>query len=177
MELRDTDMTASAESDELHGTFQPSSEEHDGEALGELSPSAEDSPTAADSFEDTASSDEEKPEKTDTAAYFDSLMAEDLRALKAEFPALHKLGSITELDNPKRYAQLRDLGLSPSEAYRASTARGISPDTRAHLTSAAPKFASTPRGMMSDAELSAARDIFDGMSDSEIKRLHKRVTS
>ncbi len=119
----------------------------------------------------------DKTDDGDTGAYFESLMADDLAALKAEFPALEGVGSIIELEDPRRYAQLRDLGLTPSEAYRASTSTHRRQDTRAHLTSTVPKFANAPRGKMSDAELAAARELFSGMSDSEIRRLHKKVTA
>lgn len=105
-----------------------------------------------------------------------SLIAEDIAALKAEFPELVGITDITELNNPLRYAALRDLGLSPAEAYMA-TAKRRTQDTRSHLKSAHGKGASASVTMMSQLELRTARDLFPGMSDSEIQRLYKRVTN
>lgn len=106
---------------------------------------------------------------------YESLINEDIATLKNEFPELRNLSDITELENPIRYAALRDLGLSPKEAYMATTHR-ITPDTRAHIRSIKCKNASASAGMMSQTELATARDLFPDMSDSELQRLYKRVT-
>ena len=83
--------------------------------------------------------------------------------------------SITELNNPLRYAALRDLGLSPIEAYMA-TAKRRTQDTRSHLKSAHGRSAAAPAGMMSQYELASARELFPGMSDADLQRLYKKVT-
>ena len=106
---------------------------------------------------------------------YEALIAEDIASLKAEFPELSELNSITELNNPLRYAALRDLGLTAAEAYMA-TAKRRAPDNRAHLKSAHGRSAAAPVGMMSQLELATARDLFPGRSDAELQRLYKRVT-
>ena len=103
------------------------------------------------------------------------LIASDVETLKAEFPELRGITDITDLHNPLRYAALRDLGLTPEEAYLATAKRRVQ-DTRAHLRSAHGRSAAVPSGMMSQRELSVARDLFPGMSDSDLQRLYKKVT-
>jgi len=103
------------------------------------------------------------------------VMEEDLRELKALFPELSSCDSITSLPNPLRYATLRDLGLTAKEAYLAT--RGTRIDTRSHLFGAAPRAAGSPRSAISEGELKSARELFDGISDEEIRRLYRRVTT
>ena len=110
----------------------------------------------------------------ETSIDYAAIAEEDLRILKEEFPELYGASDITELDDPLRYAALRDLGLSPREAYLA-TAKPKRRDSRSHLISVGSVRAS--RGtVMTDAELCAAREIFSDIPDSEIRRLYKRVT-
>lgn len=127
-----------------------------------------------DATSDVQAEDSAKAEENAARIDYAELMRQDAAALCAEFPELYGLRDVTELDNPMRYAALRDLGLSPSEAYLA-TARRERRDNRAHL-GATPAIASAPRGTISDAEMAAARDTFPDMSDAEIRRLYKKVT-
>ena len=103
-----------------------------------------------------------------------AVVEEDIRILKEEFAELSSLSDICELNDPLRYAALRDLGLTPAEAYLA-TAKRQKKDNRSHLV-ATRTVSRAPLGSMSDAELAAAREIFDGVPDSEIRKLYKRVT-
>ena len=108
---------------------------------------------------------------------YTDLIARDLAELRAEFSELSELSDITELENPTRYGALRDLGLTPAEAYRAtSTRKETRTDTRSHLRSAAPRHALAPDSRMSYRELEMARELFGDMSDKELQRLYKRVT-
>ncbi len=107
--------------------------------------------------------------------YYEKLMKSDVAELKAEFPELGDLTDIRELNAPIRYAELRDLGLSAAEAYLL-TARRSQSDTRGHLSPAFKVGAQSPSGSMTRAELSAARDLFPELSDSEIQRLYRNVT-
>ena len=119
--------------------------------------------------------DTEAAETVEEGVDYEALIESDLDTLRAEFPELKGIKDITDLNNPLRYAALRDLGLSPEEAYLA-TAKRRAQDTRAHLRSAHGKNAGASIGMMSQHELSAARDLFPGLSDAEIQRLYKKVT-
>ena len=106
---------------------------------------------------------------------YEAIIASDIATLKSEFPELKDLTEITELNNPLRYAALRDLGLSPVEAYMA-TARRQAQDTRSHLRSAHGRSAAAPTSMMTQYELATARELFPGLNDSDLQRLYKKVT-
>ena len=140
----------------------------------DITGSVEDATHAPDGEgEEYASLSEETTAKEGEVDY-ERVMAEDLLALKSEFPELSHAQSITELDNPLRYAALRDLGLSPVEAYLA-TAKRTKRDNRSHLTTAYGKNATPPEGIMTQRELAEARNLFGSLSDTEIRRLYKRV--
>ena len=134
-----------------------------------------DSAAAADvPIEDAAEETENEEDTVDYAA----LAAEDLADLKAQFPALKSLPSLAALSDPVRYAELREMGLSPKEAYLAigGTARRRS-DNRAHLLSAGPRASALANGLPSNAEMAEARRLFSNLSDAQIHRLYKKVTN
>lgn len=113
---------------------------------------------------------EERP-----APDYEKIIERELSELRRTVPELYDISDITELENPMRYAALRDLGLSAREAYLATSERRARRDNRAHLTPAAPRRAGSPGGTMSREELSAARELFGGMGDAELVALYKRV--
>ena len=155
------------------------------EAIEEIIPDAEE-PTEADetvsfqsedSEEPTSNEDSEitsAPEAADEVDYA-SLEAEDVRAIRALFPECRDIESVTELDNPLRYAALRDLGLTVREAFLATQKRVARYDNRSHLKGAVPRGAKSDGVSMSSEELRAARELFSGLSDSEIQKLYKNV--
>ena len=103
------------------------------------------------------------------------LAENDARILREKFPELMWLRNVTELENPLRYAALRDLGLTPEEAYLATSAKRRS-DNRAHLHGSVPKRSAPPSSNISEKELIEARELFPGASDAEIRKLYKKVT-
>ncbi len=109
---------------------------------------------------------------------YEELIERDLDALRAAIPELENIKDISELENPVRYGALRDLGLSPEEAYRATTTgrKERRPDNRAHLRSSVPRAVRSPESNISYRELEIAREIFSGVSDAEIQRLYRKVT-
>ena len=113
---------------------------------------------------------DEKSTPTDYA----EIARADLAALKAEFPELSEIEDISELNDPLRYAALRDLGLCAAEAYLATAKRAPKRDNRSHL-SAVRTVAYAQSGSMSESELMAAREIFSDISDAEIRKLYKKV--
>ena len=123
---------------------------------------------------------ESKSESIESAANeevdYAEIIKADTEALKARFPELSKISDVTELDNPLRYAALRDLGLSPTEAYLATNFKPRPYDNRSHLRSAVPMRASAPSELLGRGELEAARELFAGLSDREIQRLYKKVS-
>ncbi len=82
----------------------------------------------------------------------------------------------SSLSENERYAELRELGLTPKEAYLALGIKRDTVDNRSHLSSAMPRSAQAPRGQMSRRELETARSIFSDLDDNELRRLYKRVT-
>ena len=105
---------------------------------------------------------------------YEELMRSDLEELKREFPELADTESLTDIKNPLRYGALRDLGLSPTEAYLAARGKVSRADNRAHLLHSVPRHAASG-GIMPHEELDRARELFRDMSDTEIQRLYKRV--
>lgn len=110
------------------------------------------------------------------ATDYAALAAADMKELCAIFPELSTKRSITELDNPLRYAALRDLGLTPKEAYLATCERGVRYDNRSHLTSAVPRAAAKSGDELFGSALDECRELFFGLSDKEIQKLYKKVT-
>ena len=116
----------------------------------------------------------ESEERVDYAA----LARADLSELKTDFPALATASSLAELPDPVRYAELRELGLSPREAYLAigGSAKRAS-DNRAHLFSAVPRTSARGRDLPSTEQMAEARRLFSDLGDEEIYRLYKKVSN
>lgn len=125
--------------------------------------------TVEEVSEEKEISDEEDFEDTSV------LLEEDISALKEEFPELSELSDIAALPNPTRYAALRDLGLTPREAYLA-TAPHKKEDNRSHLRGGVPRAAKNPVSSMTRREWQTVRAIFEDMSDAEIEKLYRKVT-
>jgi hypothetical protein len=121
---------------------------------------------------------ESKSESIESAANeevdYAEIIKADTEALKARFPELSKISDVTELDNPLRYAALRDLGLTPEEAYLATRKRRMS-DNRSHLYPS-PSVSKSESETMPESEMRSARELFSGLSDSEIRKLYRKVT-
>ncbi len=104
---------------------------------------------------------------------------EDLAEIKRLYPRLAHLKSLTQIDNPARFAQLRDLGLSAREAFLATNSGRLEKrgayDNRSHLVSSVPRANASTGTHMSRAELASAKDIFGNLSEKEIEALWKKV--
>lgn len=98
----------------------------------------------------------------------------ELSALTSEFSELRSGIDTSSLLDAKRYAELRALGLTPREAYLATAKRKSSRNNRAHLVSAVPASAKSPDIGMSRWALQTARELFSGMSDTELRSLYAR---
>ena len=120
----------------------------------------------------------ESEKEPDADARFAELERLDLAALGEALPELASLPSLSALSSPARYGELREIGLSPVEAYLATEGRRLLTrprDTRGHLQSSVGRTASTAQGRLGSAELAAARDLFPALSDGEIEALWRRV--
>ena len=100
---------------------------------------------------------------------------EDLLILQREFPEMRGR-SLADLPSPRRFGELRELGLSPREAYLA-TADRVSVGGKSHLRASRPTHSVSRAGTMTAAELRAASNLFPKLSGSEIVALYKRVNS
>lgn len=138
-----------------------------GELIGESADTDTDAPEIAADVTDA-----DEAEEDDTTDYA-VLAMRDLAELAEIFPEVRAKRSITELSNPLRYAALRDLGLTPKEAYLATEDRRVA-DNRAHLTSRVPSSARAGSSL-SGRELDMARELFSGLTEREIQRLYKKV--
>lgn len=105
----------------------------------------------------------------------DVLLEEDLELLREDFSELQGISDISELPNPTRYAALRDLGLTPKEAYLA-TSPVKKTDTRSHLRAGVPHISKSPVSSMTRREWQIARALFEDMTDSDIEKLYRKVT-
>lgn len=117
----------------------------------------------------------EESENLQNSVDYAAVVKSDVAELSAEFSELRGLTDITELENPLRYAALRDLGLTAAEAYLATTKNRRKADNRSHLFGM-PMVSSSPSGSMPERELEAAREIFTDISDAQIRKLYKKVT-
>lgn len=105
----------------------------------------------------------------------DFILEEDLDLLKKDFSDLQDISDISQLPNPTRYAALRDLGLTPKEAYLA-TSPIKKTDTRSHLKTGVPHISKSPVSSMTRREWQVARALFEDMNDSDIEKLYRKVT-
>jgi len=125
--------------------------------------------------DETEASEESESDEAIVTVDYGELAKADMEELRSIFPNLYDKSSITELDNPLRYAALRDLGLTPKEAYLATSEPIQKYDNRSHLKSSVPRSASAPTDILTRGELEAARELFSGLSDREIQKLYKKV--
>ena len=122
----------------------------------------------------------EEGDKPDTQIYTDSDELSDDNPDELPEEDFHEKYPDTlgvEIRDKEKYSALRTLGLSHDEAYYFSERREVARDGRAHLISTVPSFAKSPTMAMSKRELNEARDLFVGLSDAEIIKLHKKVTN
>ena len=131
--------------------------------------------------DESAASPTEAPEAEEQIpaeeADYEAVARADLDALKAQFPALSALTSLAELPDPARYGELRELGLTPREAYLAiGGAPKRKSDNRSHLFSSVPRTSAHGRDLPTSEQMAEARRLFSDLNDAQIHRLYKKVT-
>lgn len=117
---------------------------------------------------------EEKPVSEETPDY-EELLKSDMKELARDLFDSEEI-EITDLKDPIRYGALRDLGLTPKEAFLASGGRVQKADNRSHLSSSVPRNMSSPFSEIPRDHLEMARELFGEMSDGEIRSLYRKVT-
>ncbi|MBQ3015260.1 MAG: hypothetical protein IJD79_00610 [Clostridia bacterium] len=117
----------------------------------------------------------------------DKMVSDDLAALHAEFPETRDFKKFEDIPNCKRFGELRDLGLSPKEAYTAANPDRAREDaassarqqnineTKDHLRSNVPKASKDNSVKISRAEMEECREMFPNLSDKEIIALYKKT--
>ena len=121
-----------------------------------------------------------------SATDYAKMAADDLAVINRAFPGMN-VTDLRKIDNPGRYGALRDLGLSPEEAFRATNhariheqvaaAARAKADGKAHIRSDMPAKGTAVEGFSLSAEqLREARELFPGKSDKEITALYRSVS-
>ena len=110
------------------------------------------------------------------AVDYERLAAEDLAEIKRLDPAYAPATHLGELPFARRFAELRDLGLSVKEALAAAAPRFEREDGRAHLRAVAPRGARVPEGNLDRDGMKQAKLLFGNLSEGEINALYRRVT-
>ena len=117
----------------------------------------------------------------------DRMVEKDLNELHSLFPETKNINKFESVPNVKRYAELRDLGLSVAEAYNAanpgarreaiaSSVRQQSINaSKSHLKSNVPISAKDTSIKISRSDMEQMRDLFPDKSDKELIALYKKT--
>ena len=118
---------------------------------------------------------------------FNKKAAADLREVQAAYPETKQYASIRDIPNFATFGRMRDLGLSPKQAYAAANPDGTRAaavtsakkqsleGTKDHLKPAASKRTKDTAIRMPKAVLAEWRGMFPGRSDKEIAKLYKEA--
>ena len=115
---------------------------------------------------------EEDVDVIDYAAQAAADLAEIKRLAPHYAPATH----LSELPFAYRFAELRELGLSVSEALGAVSPFPAVKDSRAHLRSMTPRGMGGTEAALDRAQMKEAKLLFSGLSEGEINALFRRVS-
>ncbi len=129
----------------------------------------------------SADTPDDVPSVTDADIDYEALAAEDLATLQKLVPGISHITHIKDLPGAARYAELRDRGLNAEEAFWAACHASVAPrggyDNRSHLRSAVPRGAGGNPAVMTAAEMHAAKELFEDLSESEIQKLYAKCRS
>lgn len=129
----------------------------------------------------------EEARKTVQRIAFEKKMQDDLAAIHSAYPETRKYASVMEFPNFKRFAELRDSGNTPTEAFDAAHPQAIREsaanatrqqslnNTKNHLKSAVPKGSKDNSVTMTKKDLLECREIFPDLSDKEILALYRKT--
>lgn len=118
---------------------------------------------------------------------YEALARSDLAELQALYPETKEFTSLVEIPNVREFAKLREMGLSPKQAYaaanpdlirsRAATAarRNTDEGGKSHLHTVVPKANSERGTSMTKAQMDDFRELFPDLSDKEIVALFKKT--
>ena len=121
------------------------------------------------------------------ASEFQKKIKADLAEVQAAYPETKAYDHITKIPNFKRFAECRDLGLSPKEAFIAANPDSVRAhvataakkqslnETKSHLKPVVSKESKDTSTKISKKELSEYRELFPNMSDKEIVSLYRQA--
>lgn len=121
------------------------------------------------------------------AAKFEAKMAADLAEVHAAYPSTRGYTSVKQLPNFSEFARLRDLGVSPKQAYIAANPDAVTAaaaesarqrsmnDGKGHLKPAVRKSSKDNSLVLSRKDMAMYRDAFPNLSDKEILALYKQA--
>ena len=121
---------------------------------------------------------------------YENMKKADLSELHAAYPETAELDDVEKMENFRRFAELRDAGLSVKEAYAAANPEAMRRSaaeagkkkslagTKAHMGSVVPRAAKGESTNMPPSEMKRWREeLFPGKSKKEIIDLWKRANS
>lgn len=115
------------------------------------------------------------------------MVTADMNELHSMFPETKDITKFEDIPNCRRYAELRDMGLSVKEAYSAANPEGrreavasaVKQQTinasKAHLKSNVPVASKDTNVKISRAEMNQMREMFPNKSDKELIALYKKT--
>ena len=118
---------------------------------------------------------------------FEKKMKEDLDEIHAAYPETRNLDSVMKFTNFREFGRLRDLGLSPKQAYIAShpdavmasvatsTKRQSLNETKNHLKPAVSKSSKDRSLTLTRREMAEYRELFPDLNDREIAALYRQA--
>jgi hypothetical protein len=120
---------------------------------------------------------------------FEEKKRADLIAVQQEYPDAKKYNSVEEFPHFAKFAEMRDKGLSPAEAYLVANSKGVISNvvdstkqsarnlssTKEHLRSNVPAGAKDKSITISKRQMAEYRDLFPDMSDKELVALYKQT--
>lgn len=121
------------------------------------------------------------------AAKFEAKMAADLAEVHSAYPSTRGYTSVKQLPNFSEFARLRDLGVSPKQAYIAANPDAVTAaaaesarqrsmnDGKGHLKPAVRKSSKDNSLVLSKKDMAMYRDTFPELSDKEILALYKQA--
>ena len=141
-----------------------------------VTPSPEEEAIPTPSEEETPGDKTDTPEEESQEIDYEALAAEDLAEIKRLDPSYAPAAHLSELPFARRFAELRDLGLSVAEALAAASPHTGYKDGRSHLRAIAPRGRGGTEGTLDRARMKEAKLLFSGLSEGEINALFRRVT-
>jgi hypothetical protein len=115
------------------------------------------------------------------------MAAADMNELHSLFPETKDITKLEDVPNCRRYAELRDMGLSVKEAYSAANPEGrreavansvkqqMINASKSHLKSNVPVASKDTGVKISRAEMNQMREMFPDKSDKELIALYKKT--